>query len=202
MPAWTLGLRGGPSRCAPQENGNASDVLRPHVVRRLRAYGSNQKQLSAIEENMSLFGKLLSKIFPSSHPAVKQGAAAQQAGGQVAAQQTAQGMQPSATTAQSPHHVPSSSTSQAGAAQSVDVEKILDDMAKQNTQKLNWRTSIVDLMKLVGMDSSLNARKELARELNYSGDTNDSAAMNVWLHKQVMAKIAANGGNVPQDLLH
>jgi hypothetical protein len=75
-------------------------------------------------------------------------------------------------------------------------------MAKQNTQKLNWRTSIVDLMKLVGMDSSLNARKELARELNYSGDTNDSAAMNVWLHKQVMAKIAANGGNVPQDLLH
>ena len=75
-------------------------------------------------------------------------------------------------------------------------------MSSKNPQKLNWRTSIVDLMKLVGMDSSLEARKELAKELNYSGDTNDSAAMNIWLHKQVMKKMSENGGKVPQDLLH
>lgn len=86
--------------------------------------------------------------------------------------------------------------------QSVDVEQVLNDMAAKNSQKLNWRTSIVDLMKLVGMDSSLEARKELAKELNYTGDMNDSAAMNMWLHKQVMKKLAENGGKVPQDLLH
>ena len=83
----------------------------------------------------------------------------------------------------------------------VDVEQVLNDMAGKNSQKLNWRTSIVDLMKLVGMDSSIDARKELAKELNYTGDTNDSAAMNIWLHKQVMKKLAENGGKVPQDLL-
>jgi Domain of unknown function (DUF3597) len=83
----------------------------------------------------------------------------------------------------------------------VDVEQVLDDMASKNSQKLNWRTSIVDLMKLVGMDSSLDARKTLAQELKYTGDMNDSAAMNIWLHKQVMKKLAENGGKVPQDLL-
>ena len=74
-------------------------------------------------------------------------------------------------------------------------------MAQKNPQKLNWRTSIVDLMKLLGIDSSLNARKTLAQELHYNGDTNDSAAMNIWLHQQVMTKIAQNGGKVPQDLV-
>jgi hypothetical protein len=65
---------------------------------------------------------------------------------------------------------------------------------------LNWRTSIVDLLKLLNMDSSLQARKELAKELHYTGNTEDSAAMNIWLHKQVMEKIAANGGKIPADL--
>jgi hypothetical protein len=74
-------------------------------------------------------------------------------------------------------------------------------MAAANGQKLDWRHSIVDLMKLVGMDSSLAARKELAADLKYSGDTNDSAAMNIWLHKEVMGKLAANGGKVPPELL-
>lgn len=82
----------------------------------------------------------------------------------------------------------------------VDVEKLLDDMAAKAGQKLNWKTSIVDLMKLLGLDSSLAARKELAKELNYTGDTNDSASMNIWLHRQVMNKLAANGGKVPADL--
>ena len=73
-------------------------------------------------------------------------------------------------------------------------------LAAQNKQKLDWRKSIVDLMKLLDLDSSLAARKELAKELNYAGDMDDSASMNVWLHKQVMNKLAASGGKVPDDL--
>ncbi len=82
----------------------------------------------------------------------------------------------------------------------VDVEKVLSDMASKNKEKLDWRKSIVDLMKLLGLDSSFTARKELATELKYTGDMNDSASMNVWLHKQVMKKFAENGGKVPDDL--
>lgn len=80
------------------------------------------------------------------------------------------------------------------------MEAILNDMAKKNPHKLNWRTSTVDLLKLLDLDSSLTARKELAQELNYSGDMNNSATMNIWLHKQVMKKLAENGGKVPADL--
>ena len=82
----------------------------------------------------------------------------------------------------------------------VDVEAILTDMASKNPEKLNWRTSIVDLMKLLGLDSSLAHRKELATELHYTGDMNDSATMNMWLQKQVMQQLAANGGKVPASL--
>jgi hypothetical protein len=82
----------------------------------------------------------------------------------------------------------------------VDVAAILDGLAAENKQKLNWKTSIVDLMKLLDIDSSLSDRKSLAEELNYSGDMNDSASMNIWLHKQVMNKLAENGGKVPDDL--
>ena len=86
-------------------------------------------------------------------------------------------------------------------AQPVDVAAILDGLAAKNSEKLDWQRSIVDLMKLVGMDSSLSARKELAHDLHYSGDMNDSATMNMWLHKEVMKQLAANGGKVPQNLL-
>ena len=86
-------------------------------------------------------------------------------------------------------------------AKTVDVTAILDDLAAKNPEKLDWRKSIVDLMKLVGIDSGLSARKQLATELHYSGDANDSAAMNVWLHKEVIKKLAENGGKVPQELL-
>ncbi len=82
----------------------------------------------------------------------------------------------------------------------VDVEARLDRMAAEKKQDLDWRHSIVDLMKLVGMDSSLSSRKELADDLNYSGDKSDSATMNMWLHKEVMRKLAQNGGKVPADL--
>ena len=86
-------------------------------------------------------------------------------------------------------------------AKAVDVNAVLNDMASKNSEKLDWKRSIVDLMKLVGMDSSLSARKELATELGYTGDKDDSAAMNIWLHKQVLRKLSENGGKVPQDLL-
>ena len=82
----------------------------------------------------------------------------------------------------------------------VDVAGILDFMNEQRSQKLNWRTSIVDLMKLTGMESSLSERKELADELGYTGDKSDSASMNIWLHKQVIQKIRDNGGQLPSDL--
>ena len=85
-------------------------------------------------------------------------------------------------------------------AQTVDVVPILEKASAAKKEKLNWRTSIVDLMKVLDLDSSLGARKELAQELGYTGDTNDSAEMNVWLHKQVMIKLAANGGKVPDEL--
>lgn len=74
-------------------------------------------------------------------------------------------------------------------------------MASKNSEHLDWKKSIVDLMKLVGMDSSVSARKQLATELGYTGDQGDSATMNVWLHKQVLKKLAENGGKVPQNLL-
>ena len=82
----------------------------------------------------------------------------------------------------------------------VDVEKILNDLAAKHGQPSNWRVSIVDLMKLLDLDSSLTARKQLATELQFTGDMNDSAGMNIWLHKQVMTKLAENGGKVPADL--
>ena len=87
-------------------------------------------------------------------------------------------------------------------ANSVDVNAALTKLAAANKEKLDWQHSIVDLMKLLNLDSSLSARKELAKELHYSGDTNDSAKMNMWLHAQVMQKLADNGGKVPADLMH
>ena len=82
----------------------------------------------------------------------------------------------------------------------VDVEAVLSDLAASKGGGGNWRTSIVDLMKALDIDSSLAARKELAKELNYTGDTNDSASMNIWLHSQVIQKLRDNGGKVPADL--
>ena len=83
-----------------------------------------------------------------------------------------------------------------------DVASIVDKAVAAKHEKLEWRTSIVDLMKALDIDSSLSARKELAKELGYTGDTNDSASMNIWLHKQVMTKLAANGGKLPPDIKH
>ena len=88
-----------------------------------------------------------------------------------------------------------------GAVSQVDVGAILDKMASENKEKLDWKHSIVDLLKLVGMESSMDARKDLASDLHYTGDTSDSATMNTWLHKEVMRKLAENGGKVSDELL-
>jgi Domain of unknown function (DUF3597) len=130
---------------------------------------------------MSIFGKIMGAIFGSTAGATSTSSAAP--GGGAAAGAPAGG-------ASSPP------------MQSVDVAAIVDKAAAGKGEKLQWRTSIVDLMKALDIDSSLTARKELAKELGYSGDTNDSASMNIWLHKQVMAKLAANGGKLPPEIKH
>ncbi|SDN95829.1 protein of unknown function [Methylobacterium phyllostachyos] len=94
------------------------------------------------------------------------------------------------------------STSGSTGGEPVDVEAVLTSLAEKTPQKLDWRHSIVDLMKLLGLDSGLASRKQLADELHYTGDKDDSATMNIWLHKQVMQKLAENGGKVPDDLKH
>jgi hypothetical protein len=100
----------------------------------------------------------------------------------------------------SPTLAPGAPSGAPAATQTVDVAAVVDKAAAATGEKLAWRTSIVDLMKALNLDSSLAARKELAKELKYTGDTSDSATMNVWLHKQVMAKLAANGGKLPADI--
>lgn len=107
---------------------------------------------------------------------------------------------PASPAAPKPAPTASTPTPAAAPAPSVDVEAVLQQLVANQKQQLNWRTSIVDLMKLVGLDPSLENRKELARELGYKGDMNDSAAMNIWLHKQVMTQLAAHGGKVPPEL--
>ena len=126
---------------------------------------------------MSIFGKIMGAIF-GSHAEAATPASRPEAGGGNAI-----------------------STSNAAAAGSnVDVAAILDKAVAKKKEKLAWRTSIVDLMKALDVDSSLEARKKLAKDLGYPGDMNDSAAMNIWLHKQMMAQLAANGGKLPPDL--
>jgi len=97
---------------------------------------------------------------------------------------------------------PAGSAPAAAPMATVDVAAIVDKLVAAQKEKLEWRTSIVDLMKALDIDSSLAARKDLAKELGYTGDMNDSASMNVWLHKQVMSKLAANGGKLPPEIKH
>ena len=142
---------------------------------------------------MSIFGKIMSAIFGSSAGAASPAGGASKpaggGGGAAAAPAAGSGGAAAAAPAAKP-------------AQTVDVAPILDKAVAAKKEKLEWRTSIVDLMKALDIDSGLSARKELAKELGYTGDTNDSASMNVWLHKQVMAKLAANGGKLPPEIKH
>ena len=147
---------------------------------------------------MGILSNIFSKIFPSSHaanaPASTPGSAAS------ATQPGTAAPAPAPATATATAASATAAPAQPQAISQVDVEQILNDLSAKSSEKLNWRTSIVDLMKLLQLDSSLASRKELAKELHYTGDTGDSAAMNIWLHRQVMTKVAANGGKVPADL--
>src|ERR1700694_1875864 len=172
---------------------SASSTLRWQVQRRRLSFaairpgaaGSQEKCRSSPsrfqvhrEETMSIFGKIMSAIFGTKADAAPAG------GGASASTGSASG------------------SASAAPAQSVDVAPILDKAVAAKGEKLEWRTSIVDLMKALDIDSSFGARKELAKELGYTGDSNDSASMNIWLHKQGMVKLAANGGKLPPDIKH
>jgi hypothetical protein len=154
---------------------------------------------------MGILGDIFHKIFPGHHPAATQAGTATPAGAPGGQQNVPPPPVQGASQAQTPSvqntGVTTAATGPAATLnQQVDVEEILTNMQRQSGQQLNWRSSIVDLLKLLNLDSSLQARKELAAELHYTGDTNDSASMNIWLHKQVMTKLAQNGGKVPADL--
>ena len=141
---------------------------------------------------MSLLGSIVSKILHPFGGGSAEAAPASTGGSSSNPASTGTGGAPASGGA--------SSASGGSAGGQVDVEQVLNDMASKNPQKLNWRTSIVDLMKLLDLDSSLQARKQLADELHYTGDKEDSATMNIWLHKQVIKKLEENGGKVPADL--
>ena len=139
---------------------------------------------------MGILSNIFNKIFPNSASAKEAQAKAQAQNAPAA---------PTATTGAAAPAAPTAAPAPAAMDQ-VDVEAILNSKLQASGQQLNWRTSIVDLLKLLDLDSSLQSRKELAAELHYTGDTSDSASMNIWLHRQVMNKLAANGGKVPADL--
>ena len=139
---------------------------------------------------MSVLGEIISKVFGHDQHASAPAAAP-------AATTTATAPAPSAPSTPAATSAPVMAAPDAGRA-----EQVLEQLAAKNPQKLDWRHSIVDLMKLVHMDSSLAKRQELAKELGYTGDMNDSASMNVWLHQQVMSKLAENDAGVAANLLN
>ncbi len=139
---------------------------------------------------MSIFGTIRERIFGREAQA-----------GEATTQPVSDAYVEPAETAPVPSAVPSASPVPEPTSQrSADVSAILSEKALGNPQRLNWQTSIVDLMKLLDLDSSQENRRELARELSYQGDANDSAAMNTWLHQQVMQKLRENSGRVPDAL--
>ncbi len=148
---------------------------------------------------MSIFGSIASAIFGSAAhaegapPAPTTAATPAATSVETAANETKSATPAPAATPVAPNIV---------AKTPVDVMAVLDKIDDATDEKLDWATSIVDLMKLLKLDSSLTARKTLAKELGFTGDTHDSAAMNVWLHKAVMTKLGENGGIVPKELTH
>ena len=156
---------------------------------------------------MSVFGNIMSSIFGGAAGANPVPAGPLPASPAPSARPAATGPAASSSSASpQPGAAPAAVERQAGAATSpplqVDIAAVMDKLAEASSEDLDWRKSIVDLMKLLKLDSSLAARKQLATELHYTGSTKDSAAMNVWLHKQVMIKLAENGGKVPSELKH
>ena len=150
---------------------------------------------------MKLFNTLMSKIFSHAPAPAQTTSAPAGASTQPTAGAPAQTAASAGSTAPSASNAPAASGGAAAAPANVDVDAVLTQMAAKNPERLDWKKSIVDLMKLVGMESSLQNRKELATELGYTGDMNDSASMNIWLHKAVLRKLAENGGRVPKELI-
>ena len=142
---------------------------------------------------MSVFGNIVSAIFGSKHAAD-----VAPAPGATAAPPSSPGTTASAGATPTTGASPSSST--ITPISRADVEVILKKLHDEQREDFDWRKSIVDLMKLLKLDSGLAARKQLAQELGYSGTLDGSAEMNVWLHKQVMTKLAESGGQVPDSL--
>jgi Domain of unknown function (DUF3597) len=134
---------------------------------------------------MSIFNEIVNKLFGKAKP-----------------DQAPPTVEPTVKPAAAPADsaTPPASAAEPAPLADVDVEAILDKLVAESGEKLNWRTSIVDTMKALGIDSSLEHRKQLAAELKYSGDASDSATMNIWLHKQLMKALAANGGKLPPEL--
>src|SRR5262245_6150641 len=143
---------------------------------------------------MSIFGSIMSSIFGGPAQAAPPPASQPSS---VASPSAPAAAQP-ASSAPAAAHLTASPPTKA----QTDVAAVMDKLAEESDEDLDWRHSIVDLMKLLKLDSSLAARKQLAEELQYTGNTKDSATMNIWLHKQVMLKVAENGGKVPADLKH
>ncbi|MCJ2010550.1 DUF3597 domain-containing protein [Methylobacterium sp. J-092] len=155
---------------------------------------------------MSIFGSIMSKIFGGSASAQAAEPHASEAPNVSAASTGASGAGSSTSSASAPAMAGAPSPVAAGSSSSpqtsVDVGQVLSDMAAKKGETLNYKQSIVDLMKLLDLDSSLTARKQLADELHYTGDKDDLATMNVSLNKQVVQKFAENGGKVPADFQH
>ncbi|MDN3569839.1 DUF3597 domain-containing protein [Methylobacterium longum] len=154
---------------------------------------------------MSLFGSIISKIFGGGGASAQASAPHTPETPTVSASATGSGGAGSGSSdaaAPSMAGAPSPTSAPTGSAANVDVGQVLSDMAAKKGENLNYKQSIVDLLKLLDLDSSLTARKQLADELHYTGDKEDSATMNVWLHKQVVQKLADNGGKVPADMQH
>ena len=143
---------------------------------------------------MSIFGKIWDRVIDAGKAVVTRGGSAKPTG-------TGGAVAPGGSPVTNAAPTAGSTTSAGTASAPVDVEAIMTDLEAKSGHKSNWRYSIVDLMSLLGMDNSLADRKELAQELGYTGNMNDSASMNIWLHKQVMKRMAENGGKVPADLL-
>jgi hypothetical protein len=160
---------------------------------------------------MSIFGSIASAIFgTSAHAedaaaattAIPPNAPAPSATAPVVVAANDKGAPVAPAPAAAPQPTPAAQVPNIVTKTPVDVMAVLDKLDDATDEKLDWSKSIVDLMKLLKLDSSLTARKTLAHELGYTGDTKDSGKMNVWLHKAVMTKLAENGGTVPKELTH
>ena len=185
--------------CHPAHSNLGSGIENLSTMRRANAHeparDAMERRATTQEDKMSVFGSIVSAIFGSKHAA---GVTA--AGGSSSPAASSRTTSTSATPAGATAAAAPAGAPVAKPISKADVEAILAKLAHEQDEDLDWKTSIVDLMKLLKLDSGLGARKQLAQELGYTGALDGSAAMNVWLQKQVMTKLAESGGKVPDSL--